>query len=447
MEDSNNKPPSTDSGNANVETLLDQLSAVQLKDGKAGNDESSATGLAPDLNNAVSTSIKAAAPKHAFWNTQPVSKFTEEVKSDDIGPIDSNTDVERIRKHPYTLPDAFEWIDIDVDNDDDMSQLYTLLTENYVEDYENLFRFDYKPDFLQWAMTPPDYKKDWHVGVCVKSSKRLVGFISGIPVTVRVCGSVLKAAEINFLCVHKQLRSKRLAPVLIKEVTRRVNLCGIWQAVYTAGVVIPKPVATCRYWHRPLNIKTLVQSRFFSIGSRMTVSMAQRLYKLPPDTGDVNMRLMEPRDVDGVRRLIESHLESCKIHPVYTDEEIRHIFLPRDGIIYTYVITSEAGTVTDLFSFYCLGSSVIGNSKIGRINAAYLYYNIATTITFKKLMERGLQFALDAQCDVFNALDMMNNQEVFKDLKFGEGDGSLHYYLYNWRLPQLKPSDIGIVMP
>jgi len=35
--------------------------------------------------------------------------------------------------------------------------------------------------------------------------------------------------EINFLCVHKKLRSKRLAPVLIKEITRRVNLKGIWQ--------------------------------------------------------------------------------------------------------------------------------------------------------------------------------------------------------------------------
>lgn len=53
-------------------------------------------------------------------------------------------------------------------------------------------------------------------------------------------------AEINFLCVHKQLRSKRLAPVLIKEVTRRVNLQNIWQASYTAGVVLPKPVAICR---------------------------------------------------------------------------------------------------------------------------------------------------------------------------------------------------------
>ena len=35
-------------------------------------------------------------------------------------------------------------------------------------------------------------------------------------------------AEINFLCVHKTLRAKRLAPVLIKEVTRRVNRCNMW---------------------------------------------------------------------------------------------------------------------------------------------------------------------------------------------------------------------------
>jgi len=54
------------------------------------------------------------------------------------------------------------------------------------------------------------------------------------------------ASEINYLCVHKKLRSKRLAPVLIKEVTRQVHLKGIFQAIYTAGVVIPTPVSVCR---------------------------------------------------------------------------------------------------------------------------------------------------------------------------------------------------------
>lgn len=51
-----------------------------------------------------------------------------------------------------------------------------------------------------------------------------------------------KMTEINFLCVHKKLRSNRLAPVLIKEITRRVNIRNMWQAVYTAGIVIPTPV-------------------------------------------------------------------------------------------------------------------------------------------------------------------------------------------------------------
>ena len=52
--------------------------------------------------------------------------------------------------------------------------------------------------------------------------------------------------EINFLCVQKRLREHRLAPLLIKEITRRVNVTDIWQAVYTAGVLLPKPVGKCR---------------------------------------------------------------------------------------------------------------------------------------------------------------------------------------------------------
>lgn len=58
--------------------------------------------------------------------------------------------------------------------------------------------------------------------------------------------SILNTSEVNFLCVHKKLRSKRMAPVLIKEVTRRCNLKGVFQASYTAGVVLPGTVGTCQ---------------------------------------------------------------------------------------------------------------------------------------------------------------------------------------------------------
>lgn len=48
--------------------------------------------------------------------------------------------------------------------------------------------------------------------------------------------------------------------------------------------------------------------------------------------------------------------------------------------------------------------------------------------------------------DVFNALDVMDNKAFLSDLKFGIGDGELHYYLYNWRIKDIVPEDLGIVL-
>ena len=102
-----------------------------------------------------------------------------------------------------------------------------------------------------------------------------------MPANLRVNDSALAAAEINFLCVHKKLRAKRLTPLLIKEVTRRVNLTGVWHAAFTAGVVIPKPAATCRYYHRSLNPKKLIEVGFSSLGPRSTMVRTIKLHRLP----------------------------------------------------------------------------------------------------------------------------------------------------------------------
>ena len=110
----------------------------------------------------------------------------------------------------------------------------------------------------------------------------------------------LSTVEINFLCVHKKLRHKRLAPVLIKEITRRVNLCDIWQAVYTAGVVLPKPVASTQYWHRSLNPRKLISVGFSRLAQRMTMARTLKLFKLPDAPATPGMREMRDADVPQV---------------------------------------------------------------------------------------------------------------------------------------------------
>ncbi len=122
-----------------------------------------------------------------------------------------------------------------------------------------MFRFKYSIPFLRWALAAPGAPKEWLLSVRVAKNLKLVGIITGIPVQVGVKAGTLPMAEINFLCVHKKLRAKRLAPVLIKEITRRINMKGVWQAVYTAGKRIPTPFSETLFYHRLLNVKKLVE--------------------------------------------------------------------------------------------------------------------------------------------------------------------------------------------
>lgn len=206
---------------------------------------------------AAKTPEEALQKSYKFWSTQPVPKLDEKIQANES--IEPDKDISEIRAEPYALPDGFKWDTLNLNEPLVLTELYTLLNENYVEDDDAMFRFDYQPEFLKWALQPPGWRQDWHAGVRVVKSGLLVGFISAIPGHVKIYDKVEKIVEINFLCVHKKLRSKRVAPVLIREITRRVNLTGIFQAVYTAGVVLPKPVATCRYWHRSLNPKKLIE--------------------------------------------------------------------------------------------------------------------------------------------------------------------------------------------
>jgi glycylpeptide N-tetradecanoyltransferase len=120
--------------------------------------------------------------------------------------------------------------------------------------------------------------------------------------------------------------------------------------------------------------------------------------------------------------------------------------LPRDGVINSYVLKNKDGVVTDFCSFYHLPSTVIGNDKHKIMNAVYTYYNVATSISFHELMRDALILARNSGCDVYNALDMGDNLEVFFDLQFGAGDGNLQYYVYNWKCPSMDNSDIGLVL-
>ena len=63
------------------------------------------------------------------------------------------------------------------------------------------------------------------------------------------------------------------------------------------------------------------------------------------------------------------------------------------------------------------------------------------------LLKYALFQAKENNMDLFNSLDIMNNETLLHELKFMPGDGYLHYYLYNWSIKErLNPKEIAVLM-
>ena len=77
---------------------------------------------------------------------------------------------------------------------------------------------------------------------------------------------------------------------------------------------------------------------------------------------------------------------------------------------------------------------------------AYSYYYFTGKYTLLELTKDALIKAKSKGYDVFNALDIMHNKAFMEELKFGMGDGNLHYYFFNWRVQKILPDQIGMVL-
>ena len=197
----------------------------------------------------------------------------------------------------------------------------------------------------------PGWRKEWHVGVRVKKEQKqegdkpglLVAFISAVPLKLRVREQEVQTGEVNFLCVHKKLRNKRLAPSLIKEITRRINREGIWQGLYTGGTLLPTPITTTRYFHRPINWQRLYQLGFSQLPAGTTQQMQAIRFHVANSPSLAGFRDMKPEDTPKVRELLDRYLDRYDMVPRWDEAEFDHWVVDRTKdqkkrVVFAYVV-------------------------------------------------------------------------------------------------------------
>lgn len=331
---------------------------------------------------------------HEFWSTQP--QGCGEVKVLEA----SDACVE--------LPDGFEWSTCQT------HELKNLLSAHYLSD--EVSSMEYSKSIIEWILHVDPY---WNIAL--RKGGKLVGFIAGRPSMISIDGTHVSAVEITFLCVSKRLRDKRLAPLLIREVTRRAVLRGIHQAIYTAEHELPSPLVYTHTWHRLLNVPNLMKTGFYQTDRPSTrmfevngTSLLQRATQ--DDAGDIlNILKAEARGLR-VSRVIDID---------YVDRILR---LP-------HVFVGEG-------KFVCLYEVGYKTSK-GSNRQAYILH-----ATGEGALQDAIILAKNAGFDVLNCLDAPFSEEELRDRRFLRGLGALHYYLYNWKLDHpLKTSELGFVLP
>lgn len=178
----------------------------------------------------------------------------------------------------------------------------------------------------------------------------------------------------------------------------------------------------------------------------MTMQRTIKFYKLPAEPKLTGFRALEERDVEAVCAMLNKHLEKFELVPIYERDEFAHWFLPREDVVDSYVVEQE-GKIVAFTSFFTLPSSVMFNPNYKSIKAAYSFYNVPSEqVNLKALVTDALIMAKKKNYDVFNALDLMDNKQFLQDLKFGVGDGNLHYYLYNFKCPAIPSEKIGLIL-
>ncbi|KAM0685091.1 hypothetical protein COBT_003700, partial [Conglomerata obtusa] len=240
---------------------------------------------------------------HRFWSTQPASIGNSNLP---IDPTRTNN-TERI-----PLPNGFKFVTLNLT---DIDRIHNLLSECYVEDLDSEFRLKYSKEMLQWQFMTPRTKHDYLLGV--ERDNQLYGFVFATEHSLVINKKKLETISVNYLCVAKDLRNKRLAPSIIKEITRIANTHGIYQAIFTGGIVLPFKLASTQYFHRILDRRELVKSGFCRSGYDET--FLEKKYEIHEDFNNL-VRAAEDNDYFEMFQLFKDESEKHDLHEEMTFE-------------------------------------------------------------------------------------------------------------------------------
>jgi len=370
--------------------------------------------------------------EHKFWN-----------HFDDFSVIPK----ENVVNIPHVLPKEYEWYSIDNQNIDERNQYIQFLHENYLEDINNIIRIIYSEEFILWYFGCQERVGTTILCVRAKKSKKIVGTISALVIQMKIGNQVEITPFINFLCVHKNLRDKRLAPLLIKELIRygfANKICSM--AIFSSAKNLPIPkIQTLRIYSRYLSPLKLLKNHFISLPSTYTkfsnpIEMFEKTFKLHSDIQNPRIRKYQDSDLKKVYLLYLQIQNNHSVVPIFTEKELSYWIQPRGNTVYTYVEHDhENEEILSFWSFYRVSYKILQSGE--SVECAFLSYFWCKNKPVEN-MKDILSIAKNEGFDIFNCYEMSNIRYFVDECKFYESTNCLTFYPFNFSSIQIDTEKI-----
>jgi glycylpeptide N-tetradecanoyltransferase len=289
----------------------------------------------------------------------------------------------------------------------EINNIAKFLSENYVED--NKFIYNYSEDFLKW------YLDDDSLNVCLYENEELIGFICGKKINMMFNGEQKIIAEIDFLCVRKNNRNKKLCPLLIDKIRQKLNDINIYEAIFTSEHNYPNNITHCDYFIRFINPTKLYEIGYINAKIKLD---------LPKIKG--NKTLNKVNNLIECLDLYNKYYKRFGCYEIFDETSFNKRFNNNHINIYGLY---ENNKLIDFISYYTIDINVINTEQTTRDGYLYVYTNNSNSL--HRMISLLLHKLKETKVDSFIALNIMENtNDIMEDLKFINKKSNYNYYFF-----------------
>jgi len=248
---------------------------------------------------------------------------------------------------------------------------------------------------------------------------------------------------------------------MISEALRRNRANGYDIGFFHSAQIIPTPFLTTRSANRLINTNKLIDVRYASLPRGMTRKDFAKKYELPKkDRFEIkgHIRRMEEKDIKEVLRLYKIQCEKHVVHLMFTEDHVRHLMMPREDIVMTYVVedVESKGKLTDFMSLTYFHQQPLTQAELNHgydmQTDATMYYYSFTNNKYIDMIKQALWLAKDdMKVDAMCCYEIMDHdtEMLTNELKFMPDSTPFFWYMLNYSFgeKEVKPSDMGAIFP